>query len=165
MAEITHCGSGARATQMFSTSMLPNKEEPTMNGLTTKILVAEDDESNRNLLAVLLEQAQFEVHLATDGYEALQYMFRGVVDVVVTDWHMPRVSGADLLSLSRILWPNVPVIIVSAYAAPLEGIPRGAFAWLIKPYEREELLQVLRMAVQTTVHRHEEQSVTTAALS
>jgi CheY-like chemotaxis protein len=103
MAEITHWGSGARATQMFSTSMLPNKEEHTMNGLTTKILVAEDDESNRNLLAVLLEQAQFEVHLATDGYEALQHMFRGVVDVVVTDWHMPRVSGADLLSLSRIL--------------------------------------------------------------
>ena len=130
----------------------------------TKILVAEDDESNRTLLALLLEHAQYEVHLAPDGYEALPYMFRGVVDVVVTNWHMPRVSGADFLSLSRILWPDVPVIIISAYAAPLEGIPRGAFAWLIKPYEKDELLQVLRMAVQKTAHRHREQSVTTAVL-
>jgi len=131
----------------------------------TKILVAEDDESNRNQVAHLLEQAQYEVHLAADGHEALEFMFRGVVDVVVTDWHMPRLSGADFLSLSRILWPDIPVIIVSAYAAPsLEGIPRGAFAWLIKPYKREELLQVLRMPVQTTAHRHQEQSATTAVL-
>jgi len=129
----------------------------------TRILVAEDGESNRNLLARLLEQAQYEVYLAADGHEALQYMFREVVDVVVTDWHMPRLSGADFLSFSRILWPDIPVIIVSADAAPsLEGIPRGAFAWLIKPYRREELLQVLRMAVQTTAHRHREQAVSTA---
>jgi len=131
----------------------------------TNILVAEDDESIRNQVAHLLEQAQYEVHLAADGHEALEFMFRGVVDVVVTDWHMPRLSGTDFLSLSRILWPDIPVIIVSAYAAPsLEGIPRGAFAWLIKPYKREELLQVLRMAVQTTAHRHQEQSATTAVL-
>ena len=129
----------------------------------TRILVAEDGESNRNLLARLLEQAQYEVYLAADGHEALQYMFREVVDVVVTDWHMPRLSGADFLSFSRILWPDIPVIIVSADAAPsLEGIPRGAFAWLIKPYRREELLQVLRMAAQTTAHRHREQAVSTA---
>ena len=129
----------------------------------TRILVAEDGESNRNLLARLLEQAQYEIYLAADGHEALQYMFREVVDVVVTDWHMPRLSGADFLSFSRILWPDIPVIIVSADAAPsLEGIPRGAFAWLIKPYRREELLQVLRMAVQTTAHRHREQAVSTA---
>lgn len=130
----------------------------------SRILVAEDDESNRTLLARLLEQAQYEVHLAADGHEALQYMFREVVDVVVTDWHMPRLSGADFLSLSRILWPDIPIIVVSAYAAPsLAGIPRGTFAWLIKPYKREELLQVLRTAVQTTAHRHQEHSVTTAA--
>lgn len=136
-----------------------------MDGHVITILIAEDDESNRNLLALLLEQAEYEVHRAADGYEALECMFHGVVDAVVTDWHMPRLSGADFLSLSRILWPDVPVIIVSAYAAPSqEGVPRGAFAWLIKPYEKEELLQVLRMALQTTAHRHREQSVTTAGL-
>ena len=130
-----------------------------------KILVAEDHESNRNLLALLIEHAQYEVHLAADGYEVLDRMFKEVFDVVVMDWHMPRLNGSDFLSLSRVFWPDTPVIIVSAYAAPsLEGIPRGAFAWLIKPYESEELLQILRMAVQTAAHRHREQSITTTLL-
>ena len=128
-----------------------------------RILVAEDDDSNRSLLAVLLEHAQYEVHLAANGYEALECMFKGAVDAVVTDWHMPRLSGADFLSLSRILWPNVPVIVVSAYAAPsVEGFPRGAFAWLIKPFESKVLLQVLQTAVQSTAHLR--QPVTAAPL-
>ena len=136
-----------------------------MDGHGIKILVAEDHESNRKLLAHLLKHAQYEAHLAADGYEALERMSKGVFDVVVTDWHMPRLNGADFLSLSRILWPDTPVIIVSACAAPsLEGIPRGAFAWLIKPYELGELLQILQMAVRTTAHRHREQSITTTVL-
>ena len=136
-----------------------------MDGHGIKILVAEDHKSNRNLLAYLLKHAQYEVHLAADGYEALERMSKGVFDVVVTDWQMPRLNGADFLSLSRILWPDTPVIILSAYAAPsLEGIPRGAFAWLIKPYESWELLQILQMAVRTAAHRHREQSITTTVL-
>ena len=136
-----------------------------MDGHGIKILVAEDDESTRNLLTLQLEQEQYEVHLAADGYDALEYMFKRVVDVVITDWQMPRLSGADFLSLSRILWPNVPVIIVSGYAPPSDKkFPGDASAWLIKPYERNQLLQVLRMAVQTTAHHHQEQSITTAVL-
>jgi CheY-like chemotaxis protein len=124
-----------------------------MDGHGVRILVAEDHESNRNLLALLLEQAQYEVHLAADGYEALGCMFKRVFDVVVTDWHMPRLNGSDFLSLSRTLWPDTPVIIVSAHAVPsLGGLPRGAFAWLIKPYESQELLQILQTALQTTAH-------------
>ena len=80
-----------------------------------KVLVAEDYVSNRNLLACLFEQAQYELHLAGDGYEALDRMFNGVFDAVITDWDMPRLKGADFLSLSRILWPKTPVIIVSAH--------------------------------------------------
>lgn len=124
-----------------------------MDGQGKKILVAEDDESNRNLLALLLEQAQYEVYLATDGYEALQHMSKGVFDVVITDWDMPTLNGSQFLALSQILWPHTPVIIVSASAAPShKGIPRGAFAWLIKPYESQELLQILQTAVQTTAY-------------
>lgn len=134
-----------------------------MDSRRKTILIVEDDESNRSLLALLLEHAQYEVRSAADGYEALECMFKEMVDAVVTDWNMPRLSGPDFLSLSRILWPGVPVIIVSAYAVPLlEGIPRGASAWLLKPYESEELLQVLRIAVQTTSHRHPEQSIASA---
>ena len=136
-----------------------------MDGHGIKVLVAGDDESTRSRPALLLEQAECEVHLAADGYDALKPMFKGVIDVVMTDWHMPRLSGADFLSLSRILWPDIPVIIVSTYAVPsLKGIPQGAFAWLIKPYERKELLQILRMAVQTRTLRLRERYFYTAVL-
>ncbi len=84
-------------------------------------------------LAFLLEQAQYEVHLAADGYEALDLMLNGVSDVVVTDWGMPRLKGSEFLTLSRILWPKTPVIVVSDHAVPSPvGLPQGAFGWLKK---------------------------------
>ena len=49
-----------------------------MDGQGKTILVAEDHASNRNLLALLLEHAQYEVHPSADGYEALERMFKGV---------------------------------------------------------------------------------------
>ena len=128
-----------------------------MDGHGKTILVAEDHESNRNLLAFLLEEAQYQVHLAADGYEALDWMLKEVFDAVLTDWEMPKLDGSQLLGLSHILWPDTPVIIVSAHAVPSpEGLPRGAFAWIKKPYESQYLLQVLHAAVQTCAHRHQE---------
>lgn len=125
-----------------------------MDGSATKVLVAEDYESNRQLLASLLGQAQYEVHLAVDGYEALERMLKGTFAAVITDWDMPKLNGSRFLAVSHILWPDTPVIIASAHALPSIGnMPRGVFAWLKKPYESQELLQVLRAAVQTSDQR------------
>lgn len=136
-----------------------------MAGQRTTILVAEDDESNRTMLALLLEQAQCEVYLAADGHEALDHMLKGGFDAVITDWDMPRVNGSEFLLISQILWPGTPVIIVSAHSAPIaEGIARGAFAWLKKPYESHHLLQILHAAVDVSAHRHWKQPVTTTFL-
>jgi FixJ family two-component response regulator len=78
---------------------------------------------------------------------------------------MPRLKGTDFLTLSRILWPKTPVIIVSDPAVPSPaGLPQGAFAWLNKPYGSEEPLQTLQTAVQTAAHRHREQLITTTLL-
>jgi CheY-like chemotaxis protein len=140
--------------------MLPVREERTMDGLGKTILVAEDDESNRTLLGLLLEHARYEVHCAANGCEALDWMLKGLFDAVVTDWEMPKLNGAQFLALSRILWPDIPVIIVSAHAGPSsEGLPRGAFAWIKKPYESQYLLQVLHAAVHKAAPRYQEQSI------
>ena len=136
-----------------------------MDGQGKTILVAEDYESNRNLLALLLKQAQYEVHIAVDAYEALEYMFKGVFDAVIPDWDMPRLNGSEFLVLSQILWPKTSVIIVSAHAVPpLGGLPRGAVAWLIKPYDSQELLQILQTALQTTAHCKETGRVINATI-
>lgn len=131
-----------------------------MDGQSKTILVAEDDENNRTLLGLLLEHARYEVYLAADGCEALDWMLKGLFDAVVTDWEMPRLNGEQFLAISHILWPDIPVIIVSAHAVPSPaGLPRGAFAWIKKPYESQYLLQVLHAAVQTCAHRHQEQFI------
>lgn len=63
--------------------------------------------------------------------------------------------------LCRIFWPKVPVIVLSAHAVPSPGeFPRGAFAWLNKPYESEELLEILGTAVHQAVRKHREQFIT-----
>ena len=129
-----------------------------MNPHGAKILVVEDDESHRYLMAHLLERTGHNVSLAIDGCEALHQMFQRAFDVVVTDWEMPGLKGSDFLRLSQILWPNTPVIIVSArtIASP-DDTPEGAFAWIRKPYRAHELLQVLHEAVQASLHLREAQ--------
>ena len=125
-----------------------------MDGRGKTILVAEDDESNRNLLGLLLEHARYEVYLAADGCEALDWMLKGLYDAVMTDWDMPGLNGSQLLALSQILLPDTPILIVSAHDVPSPGgIPRGAFAWIKKPYNSQDLLQVLHTAVHTSATR------------
>ncbi|WP_455371283.1 response regulator [Petrachloros mirabilis] len=130
-----------------------------MNPRSARVLVAEDDESHRYLIAHLLERTGHNVSLAVDGCDALHQMFQRVFDVVITDWEMPGLKGSDFLRLSHILWPNTPVIIVSArtIASPRD-IPEGALAWIRKPYRTQELLQVLHEAVQTSLHLREAQT-------
>lgn len=132
-----------------------------MDGQGKTILIAEDHESNRKLLTLLLEQAHYDVHVAVDGFEAIDEMLKGVFDAVVTDWDMPRLNGSEFLALSQVLWPDTPVIIVSAHTIhPGEGIHQKAFAWLQKPYESQELLDILQTAVQTSAHRRWERPIT-----
>ena len=136
-----------------------------MAGQRKTVLVAEDHESSRTMLALLLEQARYKVCLAADGHEALEHMIKGIFDAVITDWDMPRVNGSEFLILCRILWPGTPVIIVSGHASPsAEGIPTGAFAWLKKPYESNDLLQILHAAVDSSAQKRWQQPVTTTIL-
>ena len=132
-----------------------------MDGYGKRILVAEDCEGLRTLLGCLLEQEQYEVHLAGDGYEALGLMRKGPFDAVITDWDMPRLNGSEFLDRCRVFWPETPVIVISAHAVPSPGgLPQGTFAWLNKPYGSEKLLQILRTAAQQAVQKHREQSIT-----
>ena len=135
-----------------------------MDGRGKRIFIAEDSEGIRKLLRCLLEHAQYAVHLAGDGYEALGLMRKEVFNAVITDWDMPRLNGSEFLALCRIFWPKTPVVVLSAHAVPFPGdFPRGAFAWINKPYKFEELLGILGMAVQQTVQRGREQAKLTTS--
>src|SRR5438094_4564745 len=79
-----------------------------------RALVVDDTESIRSLVCNILEDRGFEVHAAAGGSAALRRLVENGVDLVVTDWHMPGLGGAHVVSAARELLAGVPVIVVTA---------------------------------------------------
>jgi DNA-binding response OmpR family regulator len=120
-----------------------------MNGYGKRVLVADNDEQIRLLLCLLLEQDGYSVHTAGDGEEALDEMMKRRFDAVLTDVEMPRTTGFEVLAFCRVSFPRVPVILMSAMSKEEVRDPaleRGAWAYLEKPFDSNELLRILRLA-------------------
>jgi len=118
------------------------------------VLVVDDDHDLRYILSVRLVSAGYMVYGATNGLEALVQMDKYSVDVVLTDYRMPKMDGFEFLSLCRMKWPGTPVVVFSAEQDDLahEALERGAFAWVRKGSEYTMLLEILAAAVQQSVH-------------
>jgi CheY-like chemotaxis protein len=119
-----------------------------------RVLVVDDDHDLRYILSVRLVSAGYLVYGAADGLEALVQMEKYSVDVVLTDYRMPKMDGFEFLSLCRMKWPGTPVVVFSAEQDDLahEAVERGAFAWVRKGSEYTMLLEILAAAVQQSVH-------------
>jgi len=119
-----------------------------------RVLVVDYDHDLRYILSVRLVSAGYMVYGAADGLEALVQMEKYSVDVVLTDYRMPKMDGFEFLSLCRIKWPGTPVVVFSAEQDDLahEAVERGAFAWVRKGSEYTMLLEILVAAVQQSVH-------------
>jgi len=119
-----------------------------------RVLVVDYDHDLRYILSVRLVSAGYMVYGAADGLEALVQMEKYSVDVVLTDYRMPKMDGFEFLSLCRIKWPGTPVVVFSAEQDDLahEAVERGAFAWVRKGSEYTMLLEILAAAVQQSVH-------------
>jgi two-component system, cell cycle sensor histidine kinase and response regulator CckA len=109
------------------------------------VLIVEDQETVRRYIARILEQAGLAVHLAGDGADALDLIEQGTtpIELVVSDIIMPRLNGVELLKALSVTHPDIPVILMSAYAqAELAQMgvvsPCGV---LPKPFLPERLLQ------------------------
>jgi CheY-like chemotaxis protein len=119
-----------------------------------RVLVVDDDHDLRYILSVRLVSAGYTVYGAANGLEALVQMEKYFVDVVLTDYRMPKMDGFEFLSLCRMKWPGTPVVVFSAEQDDLahEALERGAFAWVRKGSEVTMLLEILAAAVQQSVH-------------
>jgi two-component system response regulator AtoC len=114
------------------------------------ILVVDDDPNVCNILKGLLEHAGYAVLTAYEGDKALAIIGEREVDLVVTDLKMPGTSGIDLLTLCHERKAAVPVIVMTAYGtieAAVASMRKGAYDFITKPFDENELLAVIQKAL------------------
>ena len=120
-----------------------------MTNVKPRILVVDDEQSIVESLSVLLKREGFQVSTALSGKEAIDKL-SDTPDVVLTDIRMPNVSGIDVLSETRARNPDTAVVLMTAQASltsAIEAINQGAFYYVQKPFTNDELLAILRKAV------------------
>jgi two-component system response regulator AtoC len=118
--------------------------------LKGNVLLVDDDVAVAKVLGALLAQAGLTVHTAANGQEALALLGGKPIDVVVSDVRMPGMGGMELLAEVGRLWPDVPVILLTAHGTvPLavEAMKAGAADFVLKPFDREEVLFSIRKAL------------------
>jgi DNA-binding response OmpR family regulator len=112
-----------------------------------RVLVVEDDEEIAHVLQRSLRLEGYDVKLADDGVRALEEAHAFLPDIVVLDLGLPRLDGIDVAKRLRDDGDDVPILILTARDAlesRVEGLDVGADDYLVKPFERQELLARLR---------------------
>jgi two-component system NtrC family response regulator len=119
--------------------------------MTNWILVVDDDESLRRVTQVQLEQVGFKTVTAADGTEALNVLQKSPVDLVITDLKMPGISGLDLLKRIRTEYPDISVVMLTAFGTietAVEAMKAGAYDYITKPVHADELELVARRSLE-----------------
>jgi len=114
------------------------------------VLLVDDDPAVRTVLAALVRQAGIEPVEAASAAEALVLLGQGGIDVMVSDLRMPGMDGMELLARATKTWPDVPVVMLTAHGSvsvAVSAMREGARDFLLKPFERDEVLFVIERAL------------------
>lgn len=114
-----------------------------------RVLLVDDEEEFVETLAQRLEVREFDVTTALNGADALARLEHEEIDLVVLDLQMPGVDGIAVLRKIKELKPLIEVIMLTGHATvetAIEGMKLGAFDFLIKPTETEELVEKINRA-------------------
>ncbi|MFH1090347.1 MAG: sigma-54 dependent transcriptional regulator [Pseudomonadota bacterium] len=114
-----------------------------------RVLVIDDEDNMRLVLQKILSQEGYRVCLAANGLEALETLHREVVDLVLCDVRMPRLDGLSFLAEFKARGFRMPVIMLSAYGtvdSAVEAMKAGAFDYVFKPFQPDEILLTLKKA-------------------
>ncbi len=107
------------------------------------ILVVEDDQNIRKLMCAVLKQNGFNTYWAEDGFQALDLMEKKHIDLVVLDLMMPNMDGYELTRQIRLLWRDLPVLMVTAKQEredKRKGFLVGTDDYMTKPVDEEEMV-------------------------
>ncbi len=117
-----------------------------------RILVVDDEETIREIVCSMLAGAHFQTRQAASGVEAMALLESGEeFDLVLSDMLMAEMDGTALLERAKEKFPDVPVVMVTTVSdiqVALQALRHGAYDYLPKPFEREQLLATVRRALE-----------------
>jgi len=123
-----------------------------------RILIIDDDLSLREMLGIILRQQKMTVTEASSVQQALVLIREQSFDLVFCDIQLSDGSGVDLLKESRQICPDTPFVMITAYASPetaIDALKTGAYDYITKPFDVEELISLARRALERKQLHHE----------
>jgi two-component system response regulator PilR (NtrC family) len=115
-----------------------------------QILVVDDERSMRDFLKILLTKEGHQVATAQNGETGLEFLQNNNCDLVITDIRMPGMNGLELLEAIKEEQPDLPVIMITAFASPNDAVQAmkfGAFDYISKPFNVDEIKSVIQSAI------------------
>lgn len=107
--------------------------------LKRHILLVDDEKALRLLLAAALEYNDYDVDIAENGTQAMQYLDGGSYDLVITDYMMPEMNGLELTRKIRAQYPSMPVIVMTGTESAYDLLQSEATMCIAKPFDLFEL--------------------------
>jgi len=135
--------------------MLPEKKQ---------VLIVDDEPNLRKILAAQLSRDGYDVLLAEDGEQGLALLREHHIDLVVTDLKMPKIDGMTLLREALAEQPELPIVMITAHGTvdtAVEALKLGAFDYLTKPFDKDEVRAIVGKALKTRELAGEEPSAAT----
>ncbi len=117
----------------------------------TKILLVDDEPDVREVVREILEDHVGEIFEAGNGEEALQFLATNTVDAVLSDVNMPKLNGIEFLQSMRNRGDLTPFVVLTAFGdkdMAIEALRYGAFEFLDKPWDRNQLKDTMLRAVE-----------------
>ncbi|HET6278695.1 MAG TPA: response regulator, partial [Candidatus Polarisedimenticolia bacterium] len=116
-----------------------------------RLLIVDDEQGMRDFLSIMLKKEGYSVSLADSAERASGFVERGDLDLIISDISMPGQSGLEVLRQAKEANPDTPVIMITAYASTesaVEALKLGAYDYIIKPFDVDELKIVVRNALE-----------------
>jgi DNA-binding NtrC family response regulator len=126
--------------------------------MSEKILIVDDEPSNRNILRQELAHRGYNVETAHNGAEALKKLDAADVELLILDFMMPDMSGLDVLKELRAKGSDTPVIMMTAYGSvdrAVESMKAGAYDFITRPFDPDHIDLIVRKALERQSLKHE----------
>ncbi|GAH12519.1 unnamed protein product, partial [marine sediment metagenome] len=122
------------------------------------VLIVDDEKKICTILTHILTEEGFDVNSANSGEEAIKIVCEFTPDLIIMDQNMPGLNGVDTMSIIKNRYPDITVIILTAHGSipmAIEATKKGAYDYLSKPFDNEELLITIQRALENIELRRE----------